>query len=190
MTLSATALSSLALQRIGAHAINSFSDGTVEANIAGALYQPIRDGLISSFPWTFATEQATLAQLTTPPLADYDYAFALPNDFLRAISAGVSVKGSGIRYRIYQNALHCNFNTVNLTYIFRPLEANCPAFFDTAIIARLAAEFCIPLTESTARAQLLYELANQEYARARQIDSMQETPNAITDFTLVEARRT
>ena len=188
MTLSATNLCSLALQRIGAHAINSFSDGTVESNLSGALYQPIRDGILSSYPWSFATEQSSLAQLTTPPLADYDYAYALPSDFLRAISAGVSESGKGMRYRIYQNALHCNFSTVTLTYVFRPAEANCPAFFDTALIARLAAEFCIPITESTARAQLLYQLAHDEFGRARQVDSQQETPNAITDFTLIDAR--
>jgi hypothetical protein len=188
MALSDVALCSNALTRIGAHAINSFDDGTVEANLAGALYTPIRDGIISSFGWSFAMQQAQLAQLTTPPLADYEYAFQLPNDFLRAISAGVSALGRGLKYRIFQNTLQCNSNEVTLTYLARPAEADCPPFFDTAVIARLAAEFCIPITESTARAELLFQLADKEYARAKLIDSQQETPVAVEDFTLIETR--
>jgi hypothetical protein len=189
MTLSAVALASRALLRIGTRAINSFDDGTVESDLAGALYMPLRDGLLSSFGWSFATTQKELVRLASPPLADYDYAFQLPNDFLRAISAGVIGTGRGIRYRLYQNALHCNLDAVTLTYIYRPAEIDCPAFFDTALIARLAAELCIPITESTSRAELLFSLADKELQRARQIDSQQETPSSIEDFSLLEARR-
>lgn len=188
MTLSATALASRALIRIGAHAINSFDDGTVEADLAGALYTPVRDGMLSLFGWSFATTQAQLGRLSTAPIADYEFAYALPNDFLRAISAGIPGAGRGISYRIYQNALHCNADEVTLTYIYRPAEIDCPAFFDTALIARLAAEFCIPITESSARAELLFSLADKELARAKQVDSQQETPTAIEDFSLIEVR--
>lgn len=189
MALSAVAIASRALLRIGTRAINSFDDGTVESDLAGALYTPIRDGLLSSFGWSFATTQMELVRLANAPLADYDYAFQLPNNFLRAISAGVPGLGRGITYRIYQNALHCNLDAVTLTYIYRPAEIDCPAFFDMVLIGRLAAELCIPITESTARAELLFKLADDELRRARQIDSQQETPGSIEDFSLIEARQ-
>ena len=62
------------------------------------------------------------------------------------------------------------------------------ATIDQALIARLAAEFTIPITESTSRAKTMFSLAENEYERARQIDAQQDTPGKIEDFTLIKAR--
>ena len=53
---------------------------------------------------------------------------------------------------------------------------------------RLAAEFCIPLTENTSRAQHLAQQADAEFRAARRADSQQATPRAIEDFPLVSVR--
>lgn len=188
MALTDIGLCSRALARIGAHPITSFSDGTAEAEIAGILYGPSRDALLSAYGWSFATGQVALVRLTDPPLADYQYAYQLPTDFLRALSAGAPGRGRGLRYRIFRNALHTDAEAVTLTYIFRPEEEEFPPYFDMALIARLAAEFCIPVTEGTSRAEALFNLAEQDFARARQIDAQQDTPNRIEDFSLIEAR--
>lgn len=188
MALNDIGLCSRALIRLGANPITSFEDGTAESEIAGALFDPVCDSLLSSYPWTFATGQLALTKLETPPLADYQNAFQLPTDYLRAVSAGGGGRGRGMNYRIARGALHTNHEEVNLTYIFKPEEEEFPPFFDMALIARLAAEFCIPVTESTSRAQALYTLATQELARARQIDAQQDSPNRIEDFTLIDVR--
>ena len=78
---------------------------------------------------------------------------------------------------------------VVLSYLFRPAEKNFPAFFCDALVARLAAEFCLPLTESSSRAEYLAKKAEDELARARLTDSQQATPRRFEDFTLVEIRR-
>ena len=67
-------------------------------------------------------------------------------------------------------------------------EAELPAFFVPLLVTRLAAEFCIPLTEGSSRAMDLYRLAEAELRTARLIDSQQTTPQAFDDFTLIEAR--
>lgn len=188
MALSDVALASRALIRIGASPITSFDDGTAESEIAGALFGPVRDALLSSYNWSFATGQAALALLETPPLADYAHAFALPNDFLRAVSAGTGGRGRGLSYRLARGALHTNGADVMLTYVFRPAEEEFPPYFDAALIARLAAEFCIPVTENTSRAEAMYRLADSEFGRARQIDAQQDTPGKIEDFSLIDAR--
>src|SRR3954453_17138704 len=51
-----------------------------------------------------------------------------------------------------------------------------PVFFVQALVARLAAEFCVPLTEGTARAAELMQLAEVDLRRARLADSQQATP--------------
>lgn len=188
MALTDIALASRALIRIGAAPITSFDDGTAESEIAGALFGPVRDALLSAYGWSFAVGQLVLGQLNTPPLADYRHAYALPNDFLRAISAGTGGRGRGLNYRIARGALHTNADDVLLTYIFRPEEEEFPPYFDAVLIARLAAEFTIPVTENTSRAEAMYRLADDEYQRARQIDAQQDTPGRIEDFSLINAR--
>ena len=188
MALSDIALCSRALIRIGAAPISSFDDGTAAAEIAGALYGSVRDALLSAYGWSFATGHAALAELDEPPASDYAHAFALPDDFLRALSAGTGGKGRGLEYRIARNTLQTDSPDVLLTYIFRPDESEFPPYFDAVLIGRLSAEFCIPVTENTARANSLYQLSEREFARARQVDSQQDTPGRIDDFSLINAR--
>ncbi len=84
--------------------------------------------------------------------------------------------------------MHTDADAVTLTYIFRPEEEEFPPYFDSVLIARLSAEFCIPVTENTSRAETLYRLADQEFQRARQIDAQQDSPVQIEDFSLIKAR--
>ncbi|MBT4890046.1 MAG: hypothetical protein HON65_10885, partial [Rhodospirillales bacterium] len=83
MALSSIALCSRALIKIGAMSITSFEEGTAESEVAANLYSSVRDGLLSSHPWNFASAQVTLARLNADPIADYAYAYQLPVDFLR-----------------------------------------------------------------------------------------------------------
>ena len=94
MALSGIALASRALLKLGAGTIASFDEGTAESEIAGNLYPSLRDALISAHPWSFATAQAVLPKLAAEPVADFAFAFQLPSDFLRALSAAASITGS------------------------------------------------------------------------------------------------
>ncbi len=188
MALNDVALCSRALIRLGAAPITSFDDGTAESEIAGALFGPTRDAILSAYPWTFASGQVNLVKLSESPLADYQNAFALPIDFLRAISAGQGGRGRGLNYRIARGALHTDAEEVVLSYIFRPEEEEFPPYFDMVMIARLAAEFCIPATENTSRADALFRLAETEFTRARQIDAQQDSPGRIENFSLIDVR--
>ncbi len=188
MALNDIGLCARALVQVGAHPITSFADGTTESEIAGLLYGPLRDALLSSYAWNFATGQVELTRLTTAPAADYMYAYQLPNDFLRAISAGGAGRGRGLNYRIVGQTLQTNAEAVMLTYIYRPAEESFPPFFDRVLMLRLAAEFCLPLSENTARAASLAQLADQEFAKARQIDAQQDTPNRLENFPLIDVR--
>jgi len=189
MALSALALCARALLKIGAQPIASLDDGTAESEVAANLYPGIRDALISLHPWSFATGQATLPRLAAKPVADFLYAYQLPAGLLRVLSAGYPIRGRGLTYRIMEERLHCSAERVTLTYIFRPDESAFPAFFAAALVTRLAAEFCTPLTENTQRAQQLLVLAEAELRTARSVDSQQAPPKAIEDFPLITARR-
>jgi hypothetical protein len=188
MALSALVLCSRALLKIGAQPVASLEEGTAEAEVAANLYPAVRDAMLSAHPWSFASGQMELPRLLETPVADYCYAFQLPVDFLRALSAGRPGAGRGIDYRLSENRLHSNQPKVTLSYLFRPAESEFPPFFASALVTRLAAEFCIPLTESTSRADMLHRLADAEFRQARLTDSQQNTVRAIEDFPLISVR--
>ncbi|MFT8246326.1 hypothetical protein [Roseomonas sp. BN140053] len=188
MALSALVLCSRALLRIGAQPVASFEEGTAEAEVAANLYPAARDALLAAHPWSFATGQMVLPRLLAAPVADKEYAFQMPPSCLRVLSAG-SGRGRGLDYRIHENRLHADAPEVVLTYIFRPEESSFPPHFASALVLRLAADFCIPLTDSTARAEMLQRLAGAEFRDARLNDSQQTSVMAFEGFPLVDVRR-
>ena len=175
MSDTAITLCSKALVKLGAKSITSFEEDTTEAEVVHQLYEPTLQNLLASYPWRFALTQKTLAHLTESPTSDYQYAFQLPNDCVRVLSAGQNLKSSGIKYQIVGQKLYTNANEVVLNYIRRPEENTFPAFFVQALIGKLAAEFCLPLTESTARTDYMKKLSDSEIATARLVDSQQTT---------------
>ena len=60
-----------------------------------------------------------------------------------------------------------------------PTRASCRPSSCPLLVTRLAAEFCIPLTEGSSRAMDLYRLAEAELRSARLIDSQQATPQRV-----------
>jgi hypothetical protein len=107
---------------------------------------------------------------------------------LSIVSAGANERGRGLTYRLAEQRLHTDSTEVYLTYTFLPAPALFPPFFSLALVARLAAEFAIPLTESTTRWDGLRQVAEFEFRRARLIDSQQDTPETVEDFVLVAVR--
>ena len=183
-------LCSQALVALGATPIASFEEGSAEATVAGARYASIRDALLSSNPWNFAKGQARLAKLADVPSADYPYAYQLPADFLRALAVGPAAgrRGRGVAYRILERRLHTDTDGIVLTYLFRPDETAFPPFFSEVLIARLAAEFCLPLTENTSRTEALMRLADTAAQRARTVDAQQQTPLRVRSGGLQRVR--
>ena len=189
MALTDVALANRALMKLGAAPIQGFHDATAEADLAAAFYGPVRDGLLSAYPWSFATLQVSLNRLVDQPIADYADAFQIPDGTLRVLSAGAGGRSQGLDYRITGRRLLTNAPSVIARVIHRAQEGDIPPFFDQALIARLAADLCIPLTESTSRADLLNRLAEDAFKRARLIDAQQDTTVGIDHFPLIDARR-
>lgn len=81
MSYTDVSLCSKALLKIGAQTITSFEDGTAESEVAANLYPLTRDGLLASYPWSFAVAQKRLGRLDLTPVADFKRAYQLPADF-------------------------------------------------------------------------------------------------------------
>lgn len=188
MSMTQIDLINAALIKLGAAKITSLNDGSTEADIASTLYTPVRDGMLALYPWGFATAQVVLATPTTPPTADYTYAFSLPADHVRTLSVGDGTVSHGASFRVQGTTIETDLPQITLSYIRRGSESTQPPHFNLAFIARLAAEFCLPLTENTSRAETLYRLAERELVAARSLDAQQDTPARLSRFNLIETR--
>ena len=188
MPMSAVELCGAALVKIGARPFAAFEDETAEADCARRLYAMTRDLVLGLHPWSFTLAQRQLQPEAASPVADFAFAFALPEDHLRTISVGSAGRSRGVPYRMQGGQILADAPAIVLNYQRRVGEADLPAFFVPLLVTRLAAEFCLPLTEGGGRAMDLYRLAEVELRTARLIDSQQTPPRAFEDFTLVEAR--
>ena len=167
---SALSICSSALLMLGADEITSFAETSREAKLCANLYPVTRDELVQMYPWRFAVGQITLARLATAPLFGYQYAFQLPADLLRIISTEF-----GTDYRVFENRLYANSDTLRLTYLFRPQEAAMPAYFVRALELRLAEILALALQEDTTKHRLLADRAKEQTIRARAIDAQQQS---------------
>ena len=181
-------LCSAALVKLGAQAIASFADPSAEAEMAARLYPLIRDALLSSHPWCFTLAEAALVTDPAPVPGEFHKAFILPPDLLRTVSAGTSSRSRGLVYRIQGGRLYANAEQVTLSYQRRVDATAFPAHFAAALVSRLAAELCLPVTENASRAEVLHKLANAEAQLARLLDSQQAPPRVMDDYTLISAR--
>lgn len=189
MALSEIQLCNAALIGLGAAKIASLTEDTAEAEIAAVLYPVTRDGLLSRHYWSFARGQADLAKSTAAPVADFAFAYQLPNNFIRAERLGDRKAARiPVRYQILEDRLHTDADPAVLTYTFRPTSPSWPPYFDTALIALLRAEFALPVTEDPNRAAALLQVADLAIRQARLADSQQDTPEALQHFPLTDVR--
>ncbi len=172
----------VSLRRIGASPIVSLTDGSKSANAANSLYSEVRDDLLRSHPWNFATKRVKLAQSSTTPVFEFDYAYPLPSDWLRTVSVHDSDSGYGsVLYRMEQNAgvrsLLAASNQLWLRYIATVTDPNLmPPDFRTALEDSLARDLSIPLTSSNKLQDTMARRADRSIARARSADAVGSFP--------------
>lgn len=190
MAAGAITLCSRALLKLGAAPIASFADGTPEAELAAAIYPAVRDARLTAHAWRFATRTAQPPRRADrkPQAYGYGYAHGLPEGTLRVLAV-TAPDGQRIDHALSDGAIYTHHTVIALRFIARADPASWPPYFDEAVVAALAAEMCLPLTERLDRADALHRQAEQALRRARLIDTYQDSPRRAGSFALAEARR-
>ena len=184
MSFSSIELCSKALNKIGANSITSFNDDTVESEICESIYLTLKQKLLSLYSWSFAIKTAQLLQDNNVQRYDYNFAYILPNDFLRAIK--ISSDG---KYKIFGNHLFSNEENVELEYIADVDEEYFSPLFISSFIYLMAAELSVSLLNDTSKYSLFYRLFNSEIKEAKSMDSMQQTNKTLKNFSLIDVRK-
>lgn len=169
-----------AMVLIGANPISSLSEGT-EGLVGAALYENTYRGILASHSWRFATKKKQLARLTETPLNEFAYQYQLPSDLITVFKVQELTD-----YEIYGDKLYSDSPGVSIDYRYRIDETLLPDYFVLMLQFLLAAQFAIPITDNSQRAQLYQGLYEAQLRRAKNIDSSARPSSAIQDSPLTE----
>lgn len=189
-----------AMISLGASPISSFSETGDHVTVADRLYDDVRDQLLQQYPWSWSIKKVGLARLETAPTTEWKYAYQLPGDIMGVPQAVFVTDQPGARpvraWEIYGTQLFCDYEEVWIDYQYQPTESTFPPYFVRLLRAALAAEFAVPVAESTAKAQYFHTQAFGTPADnmrggllrvAMNIDGGRP-PQAFEDFPLVDVR--
>ena len=175
---------------IGGDPIQSFTDGTAEAEVANAMYEDIARASLTNTRWRFATDQATLSRLVTPPTGRWGAAYELPGDLL--MLNAVTVNDDPIKYDTYGSKVYCDAGANDIViadYIFRANEANWAPYFTVAVEYAMAAVLAMSVARDAPLANALDQRAQLQMARARRLDSQQQTTRKLNTSRFIAQRR-
>ena len=165
MAESETTICNQALSEFGSTRINDFNDNTessAQAIQCRLHYEPVRDALIRSHYWRFASDRAALSQDTVDPDFEFDNQFILPSDFLRLKSIfgdnSTATGNTRITFAIEDDRLLTNESTVQLRYIKKvtnPVKFD-PLFVELFVLT-LALKMIGPLAGTDVKLQTLLQ---------------------------------
>lgn len=181
---------SRALILIGADPITSFDDGTTEALVSVNMYEDIARASLVNTRWRFATNQAVLNLLSDAPTGRYDRAYQLPTGTLMVHA--VTVQDLPIDYNIYGNKVYADTSAsdeVIADYTYRAQEEDWPSYFSVAVEYSLAVVFATSIARDSQLAQLMQNAATQTMAKARSLDSQQQSTRKLITTRFIANRR-
>lgn len=188
-----------ALTKLGAARITSLSDDSKQARAVNSCFDDLRDAELRQNRWTFAIKRVQVAALAETPLYGFEYAYALPADFLRLDMVGddyPAVDLSNYRntedvdYVIESNKVLTNYPApLSIRYgatISDPQEWD--ALFREALACRLAAEICEDLTQSTGKRDQAWKEYKMALTAAKRSAAIERPPSSLPDDTWIFSR--
>jgi hypothetical protein len=170
MATSETAIANSALSKLGADRIISLDDDSREARLLKEQFDKVRDDLLRSHPWNFATKRVTLAALPTAPVSDFTYAYQVPTDCMRVLE----IDSKDDEWQREGQTIVTDSGSVSIRYVAKITD---PGSFDPnfseVLAMKLAVDICYALTQNaTFREQLMGEYM-QKLREARSFDAQE-----------------
>ena len=186
MAVSEVSICSNALGLVGEKPITSLQDSTARARLCNRWYEIVRDALLEEHSWNFAVARVALNKLAVTPAFDYDYAFQLPNDYLRVLDT--SPKNVSF---VIENGkqLLTNEPAISIKYIQKVTD---PLKFSRNFVMALQTRLALVFTNFlAARGSLIDRIAameQQAILRAKRTDGQEQYPEIIQSDDLIDVR--
>jgi len=152
-----------ALIMLGAAPLSSFSDGTDEAQVADRLYDDIQDTILMQYPFSWSIKKVKLGRLSTTPINEWKYIYALPGDILgnpKAVFNVGTTSALPVRdFEIYSSGLYTSYEEVWIDYQYTPDPSVFPPYFVKLLKTALAAEFAEPVTDQITKGDYYHNKA-------------------------------
>jgi len=179
---SETSVANMGLRFIGQTAIVSRTDGSDNANIVNDIFDDVRDDLLRSHPWNFATKRIKLAQSSTLPVFEFDFAYPLPADWISTMSVHSNDAGhSTVLHRMEligtQRAIVSSADQIYLRYVAQITDPNLwAADFRRCVSLAIGRDLAVAIASSNTLQDQLNKQLSKTMARARSADAIGASP--------------
>lgn len=173
----------LALSRLGARAITSFVDGTVEGAACGRIYDSLSKEVLRAHPWKFAKIRVTLPTPdVTAPAFDWGNYFTLPADCLRVLEVGLP----GERWSTEGGKLLYDAASADIIYLSWVTDTTkYDVNFTDALAYKLAHDLTYTLVQSITLRDQMDKDYKQQLAQARSFSAQEgSSPRVYADCWL------
>jgi len=175
-----------ALILLGAETIQAITESNKRAKLCNEMYDKSKRKLLELHPWNFATLRVALAQLAGAPVYEFDNWFQIPNDCLRILRVE---NNEAVTYVIEKDKILTNEDAISIEYISDIGEGYFTQTFAELLAARLAADICYALLQSTSYAQYLEAKFDKDFALTRSRDAQEGTARSFNPNYFLQARR-
>jgi hypothetical protein len=170
-----------ALIKLGAERITDLADDSKEAQLCNEQYTKIRDELLYSHPWNFATKSVTLTSNGNTHAWNNMNEYDLPTDYLRVWDLSnqftnwtMEDDGAGVL------KLYADDSQVEIRYIFKQTDVTkYSTKFVELLALKLAVELCYSLVQSASLKQTLVAEYQEAIRDSRSFDAQENTPGRI-----------
>jgi hypothetical protein len=192
MSLSQVQIINMSLSKVGDYTISSLTEGTKQQLYAVIHWENVRDSLLQSYAWNFATERVALAMLAGTPIG-YDHKYQLPNDCLKVRKVSTDGNFSGVNavdYKIEGRVLLTDEDTIYIKYTKQVTDTSqWTPLFIKAFMCQLSSLLAEPLgAMSTADRQLILNEFEAYITEARGVDFEEDNSEAEEYYSMLSCR--
>jgi hypothetical protein len=181
-----------ALNLLGASTISALTDDTKNARLCNQRYEPVRNRVFRSHAWNCLHKRVQLAQNSTAPVVEYDYAYLLPSDCLRVLKIHNGTTDSiatNLDYKIEGRNIVTDIDTIFLIYIALDTDPNnYDTYLRESISHQLAADLCYAITNNATLANQYMSRADERLREARFIDATENSLGTVEANEFTDAR--
>ncbi len=179
-----------ALLKLGQETINNLTDQNERAKTANEIFASVRDTLLCSYRWAFATKRASISADATAPAFGWTTRYALPEDFLRLSEICNADYRETDNYEIEGGYILCNYETpLKIKYVSRITTSSIfPPYFCEALACKLAFELCERLKQDQARKQTLMQEYALAISEAKKCNAIQLATMQMPKGSLIDVR--
>ena len=161
-----------------------FPEESPNSNRLEHIYDRVKRGELSKFPWNPALVRVALTRDVATPAFEYSYQFSLPAGLLRILK----VWPEGYRWKREGLKLLSDLSTASILYIDNIGEGLFTDAMAAVVSARLAILIAEPLTERPEKVQQAERWYVAALSEAKHLDSQESSMDQISDNSAVTVR--